>query len=272
MNNIKIIPLSSNLSSFCHFNLSQKILSSPAYSQKMKYTNPPKVFCWLTGIILFLLLLNIASYFHFYLNDLTPRDYFFRKTNFNTEKNLPSIFSGVLHFIAAFYLALIAKTDLRIEKINFFWWAMSAVFIFLGLDEILRIHERIEGGATFFDENFDFFLYNWIIYYGIGLIVLGIVFIKPLLSLPAKTLYKFIAAGVTFVAGAIGIENITGYIISNHHLPESEIINSPLIFTLYTFEELLEMMGVTYFIYAMLQFLVLYKAPFTLTGKHNLSK
>ncbi|HSI70746.1 MAG TPA: hypothetical protein VK941_10970 [Gillisia sp.] len=226
----------------------------------MKFTNPPKVFYSLTGIILLLLILNIASYFHFFLNDLTPRDYFFRKTNFNIEKNLPSIFAGVLHFIAAFYLALIAKTDLKMEKTRVFWWAMSAIFIFLGLDEILRIHERIEGGATFFDETFSFFLYNWIVYYGIALIILGIIFIKPLLSLPRKTLYQFIAAGLIFVTGAIGIENLTGHIISHHHLPESEIINSPLIFTLYTIEELLEMMGVAYFIYAMLRFLQLYKA------------
>jgi hypothetical protein len=238
----------------------------------MKFTNPPKVFYSLTGIILLLLILNIASYFHFYLNDLTPRDYFFRKTNFNTEKNLPSIFAGVLHFIAAFYLALIAKADLKIEKSKIFWWSMSAIFIFLGLDEILRIHERIEGGATFIDETFGFFLYNWIVYYGIALIILGTIFIKPLLSLPRKTLYQFIAAGVIFVSGAIGIENITGYIISHHHLPESEIINSPLIFTLYTIEELLEMMGVAYFVYAMLQFLELYKSPVIMTGKHNLSK
>jgi hypothetical protein len=152
----------------------------------MNLTNPRKVFYGLTGIILILLILNIASYLHFFLNDLTPRDYFFRKTNFNTEKNLPSIFAGVIHFIAAFYLAMIATSRLQIEKARRFWWTMSGIFIFLGLDEIFRIHERIEGGATFVEETFGFFLYNWIIYYGSALLILGIIFIKPLLYFQEK--------------------------------------------------------------------------------------
>lgn len=227
----------------------------------MNLTNPRKVFYGLTGIILILLILNIVSYLHFFLNDLTPRDYFFRKTNFNTEKNLPSIFAGVIHFIAAFYLAIIATTRLEIEKAKRFWWAMSGIFIFLGLDEIFRIHEKIEGNVTFVNDSLGFFLYNWIVYYGIALLILAILFFKPLLSLPKKTLYQFIAAGLIFVTGAIGIENLTGYLISHQPLPERLIINNPMFFSLYTVEELLEMMGVAYFIFAMLQFLKQHKSP-----------
>ncbi|MCM4159353.1 hypothetical protein FHG64_16945 [Antarcticibacterium flavum] len=91
----------------------------------MNFTNPTKVFSALTGFILILLILNIASYLNFFLNDLTPRDFFFRKTNFNTEKNLPSIFSGIIHFIAAFYLFKVATAELEIEKRRRFWWTMS---------------------------------------------------------------------------------------------------------------------------------------------------
>lgn len=227
----------------------------------MNFTDPRKVFLGLTGIIFILLILNIASYLNFFLNDLTPRDYFFKKTNFNTEKNLPSIFSGTIHFIAAFYLLIVATANLKIKKRKRFWMTLSLIFLFLGLDEILRIHEKISGDSSYLSENFGIFLYSWIVYYGSALVLLVILFFKPLFSLPRATLLRFIAAGSIFVTGAIGMENFAGFIIATHELPESEIIHSPLIFSLYTIEELLEMMGVAYFIYAVLKFYSSYKLP-----------
>ncbi|MCM4159354.1 hypothetical protein FHG64_16940 [Antarcticibacterium flavum] len=140
------------------------------------------------------------------------------------------------------------------------------IFIFLGFDEIFRIHEKINGDFSFLSENFGIFLYSWIIYYGSALVLLFIIFFKPLLSLPRPTLFRFITAGSIFVAGAIGLENITGYIIANHELPKNAIIHSPLIFSLYTIEELMEMMGVAYFIYAILQFYSYYRVTPVLAG------
>lgn len=227
----------------------------------MKWKNPKVVVLVLAGIILLLLLLNIASYLNLYLTNGDTMDMFFRKTNFNEEKNAPSIFSSLLHFFASFLLAFIGRSRLQISIQKKFWWALSFLFFFLGMDELLRVHEKLEGNSL---EGFSgMFLYNWIIYYSIALMILGFIFLKPLWKLPKKILKGFFIAGIIFLSGAIGVENFTGGYIQAHELSETSVINSPPVFLLYTIEELLEMTGVSLFIYYLLLFLVKYKNPET---------
>ena len=225
----------------------------------MKWKSPKIVILVLTGLIFLMLLLNITSYLHLYLNNGDSTEIFFRKTNFNEEKNAPSIFSSLLHFFASFLLALIGKSRLKIETSKKFWFILSFIFFFLGMDELLRIHEKLGGNSL---EGFSgLFLYSWIIYYSIALVILGFILIKPLSTLPKKTLGGFLISGIIFLSGAVGVENFTGGYIHLHELNENLIIHSPLVFTLYTLEELLEMMGVSLFIYYLLLFLVQYKNP-----------
>lgn len=224
----------------------------------MKKIRATRVFAILIGIIFILLILNIASFLNLHYNELGVRDFFFRKTNFNMEKNLPSFFSSLLHFFAAVLLAKIGWSNLKIKHYRFFWFAMSVIFLFLGLDELLRIHEKIEG-FTVLENNSDTVIYNWIIFYLAGLVILGIVFIKPLIKLPGATLINFIIAGVIFVAGAVGLENAAGAYIVNKGIEANKIITNPVIFGLSTVEEFLEMIGVSYFIYGILGFMETYK-------------
>lgn len=220
---------------------------------------PARTFFILSGITLGLLLLNIGSFWNFQHQGGEEIGLFFNQTNFSEEKNLPSIFSSFLHLFASFSLALVGIDKLRIEKRKFFWWFLSFVFLFLSLDELLRIHEKITGQTSYFHENTGTYL--WTIYYGIGSLLLGLVIIKPLFALPPATRNKFILAGAIFIFGAIGMENIAGnYIVLNNIAPV-DIITHPDLFIFYTIEETMEMMGVIFFIYAVLDYKKSYQTP-----------
>lgn len=224
----------------------------------MQNLSPHKIFYGILAIIAILLLLHIGTYLNLLKNDLGPESYFFKKLNFDSEKNVPTIFSGILHFTASIFLAFIAFSRLTIKNSRWFWASLSFVFLFLGLDEILSIHEKITGNNDSIEEKGAFF-YNWILIYGAGVVVLGFTFLKPLLSLPKKTVLMFISAGIIFILGAIVLETIAGNIIFQRQIPPGAEKTEPIIFILSTFEELLEMLGVSLFIYALADFIVKYR-------------
>lgn len=227
----------------------------------MEHNLSKKVFLSILIIIFILLLLNTLSYLNLYYNNLEVTDFFFRKTNFNSEKNLPTIFSSLLHLFASILLAYVGSSELRIKNRKVFWYGMSLIFLFLSLDEILRIHESIEGHSFLLIKTSGTFIYGWIVPYSIALLVVGFIFYKPLLELPKKTLIHFISAGFIFILGAIGIENITGGYTWQEDLDPTIINKYPEIFLLSTLEELLEMLGISYFIYSICRFIDIYKIP-----------
>lgn len=224
---------------------------------------PKKILYGLLVAILLLLILNTWSYLYVYYGKLEVTDFFFDYFSFNEEKNAPAIFSSLLHLFASILLASVARSHLKIKSRKWFWWILSGVFLFLGFDELLRIHENIRGNSSSLIEASGTFLYNWVIFYGSAVILLGIIIIKPLFQLPKKTLYKFLFAGFIFLFGAIGLENIVGGYVWHQELNQSMVIRLPVLFVLSTLEELFEMLGVSFFIYAILEFKNLYAIPQT---------
>ncbi len=225
----------------------------------MNNYTPRLIFKGLLGLILVLFILHIASYLNVYYNDLTAENVFFKKTNFDSEKNIPTTFAALLHFFASIVLFKVGLTALKIKNRNYFWFSISFVFLFLGFDELLRIHEKFTGQSSALMDNADIFLYSWIVYYLLAALILGLIFLKPLLELPKKTLINFIIAGGIFVFGAVVLENIAGTYVVNHAIEKSQVIITPEIFILATVEELCEMFGVTYFIFSILKFREKYK-------------
>jgi hypothetical protein len=67
--------------------------------------------------------------------------------------------------------------------------------------------------------------------------------------LPARTRRLFLAAGAIFVAGAIGVEAVSGMQASLHG---EQNLTYHLVITV---EELLEMTGIVIFIYALLDYI-----------------
>lgn len=217
---------------------------------------PSRIFFILSGIVLILLVLHLTS-FHF--QEAEELDTFFLQTNFNAEKNIPSTFSSLLHLFASFSLALVGFSRLNINTSKAFWFFLSFIFLFLSLDELLRIHENITGPLSGLMAETGTFIYSWTLYYGIGLLILGMLVLKPLIALPDKTRNQFIIAGGIFVFAAIGMENLAGRHIHSKSIAPGDIIIHPDIFIFSTIEETMEMMGVIFFIYAVLRFRIKYQ-------------
>lgn len=219
---------------------------------------PKKTFYRLLTAISVLLILHVSSYLYVVLNNVDPESFLFRKLNFNEERNLPAVFSTLLHLSASYLLAVIALSKLTIKKVKWFWGTMSLIFLFLGLDEMFTFHERFSNDMYDLKGNAVFF-YDWVFLYIAILLILMIAFFRPLFSLPKKTLILFISAGIIFVLGAVVLETIAANIVLKENLTNEETSIHPLIMGLATVEELLEMLGVALFIYGLLDFIKKYQ-------------
>ncbi|SEL38504.1 hypothetical protein SAMN04487910_2303 [Aquimarina amphilecti] len=221
--------------------------------------NSKKYLYILVGIIVTLLVLNITSYWNLYNNQLDQNDFFFKKFNFDNEKNVPSIFSSFLLFFASALLLKIAFNNSFINIKKTFWTSLSILFLFLSLDELLRIHEKIGPQFSFLENTSGIFHYAWVIPYGIITTVIGLLYLKPIFKLPRRTLFMFISSGTIFIAGAIGLEMISGWYIGQNEYAQQEIRIIPRFFILYTIEEFMEMLGITLFIYELIRILEIHK-------------
>ncbi|WP_319370802.1 hypothetical protein [uncultured Ilyobacter sp.] len=79
--------------------------------------------------------------------------------------------------------------------------------------------------------------------------ILFLFYYKFLFDLPKKTMYYFVIAGFVYLAGAIGVETISGYY---RHIS----IEKDLIYTVMTtIEESFEMIGIIIFINGLIQYI-----------------
>ncbi len=197
---------------------------------------------------------GVLLFFYFYLGVdplsegilLWAIDFF----SFDVEGNIPTLYSALSVLFCSAILALITRVQWhKPDGKRFYWLGLAILFLLLGLDEGTAIHEQI---GTFLERYMDargalYFL--WVVPYGIGTVVLGLIYLKFVWELPKDTRVYFIVAGVVFQTGALGVEmlgareaELNGYWTLTYSL-------------LYSLEEMLEMLGIILFIYALLSHL-----------------
>ncbi len=217
------------------------------------HLNPKYIFKVLIIIIIILLTANIfsiAAKLNYFL-DYSNQDYTRVLSNlfdFNIEKSIPTMFSSFILFFSAILLGLLGIKDKKNGLKYSPWFGLSAIFAFLSIDEMMELHEHLVTIVKTVIPASGILYYAWIIPYGIGLIILFVIYYKFLTRLPKKTLYLFILAGFIFVFGAVVIESFSG---REHDLNG---INTLTYCVMYTAEECLEMLGVSLFIYALLSY------------------
>jgi hypothetical protein len=169
--------------------------------------------------------------------------------DFDKEMNLPTLYSSIQLIVACLLLSIIGAKH-RLNGENYVLWiALAVIFLFLAVDETALIHEVIGVRISKAFEPTGLFYYAWVIPYGIAVLVFVITFSKFLFALPKETKWRFIASGAIYVTGAIGFEMLSG--ISD----QSYGVNSVFYSMFYTCEELLEMVGIALFIYALLAYI-----------------
>ena len=158
------------------------------------------------------------------------------------EKNLPTLYSTIALLVVAgllFVTARHSKTD------RGYWWVLCFAFVYLACDETCSLHEKLDQPVQASLHTSGVFHYAWVIPYGIGSIVFGLVFLRFLLRLPRKTAWLFVLGGAVFVMGAIGLEMVGGALVEQGNAKHWSYWAEQ------TVEEVLEMTGVLVFLFGL---------------------
>lgn len=165
--------------------------------------------------------------------------------NFDTEMNVPTIYSSLTLAYSAVLLSVIALGHKRTGDNFLLWIGLAAIFVFLSADELLSIHENlIEPVRAAFNTS-GLLYYAWVIPYGAAALVFLILYFKFIINLPSNIRMLMIMSGIIYITGAIGFELIGGLQADLH----GRINLTYALIT--TVEELLEMLGIAVFIYAL---------------------
>jgi hypothetical protein len=176
------------------------------------------------------------------------RDSVVRLTWVDGEANLPAWFSAALLLCCAFLLAVVGSAHKQEGGRVFPWGLLSLLFLLLSLDEVAQLHELSIRPLREHFQVTGFLYYPWIIPAGVCVSTLAIGYCGFLAALPGRTRWLFLAAGAIYLGGALGLEAVSGEMASVY----SE--RSPAYHAVTTLEELLEMMGLVLFIYALLDY------------------
>ena len=144
------------------------------------------------------------------------RDGLIAKFYLDYEKNIPTFYSSCLWVLCAVAAWMIgSETRLRGLKLYLPWMGLSLLFLFLGADEMLEIHEALLDPMREVTGGEGWFFQAWLFAYG-GLVIIGGLLLWPFLRQLPRILYwrVALAAGV-FLSGALGLEAVGGFWIQN---------------------------------------------------------
>ncbi len=223
--------------------------------------SPRLVLSWLALIVLLLLLANITGILleSVFQIDSRATRIIVRYFDFNGESNVPAFFSSVILLIAGGLLLLIHSQQKRWEEVTEttetnHWLILGLIFLFMAVDENVQLHEHVADFVRpqLGNDLSGLLHWAWVVPYGILTLVVAAYFMGFVLRLPPKTRNLIAISGVLFVTGALGLEFVEGYLYKRYGL--DHLYNR----IMYCLEELLEMSGVTLFIYALLDYLASY--------------
>lgn len=171
-------------------------------------------------------------------------DVFVRVININLEQSVPTWYATIL-LVGAAGLAFIIARSKWPNHPRRMWLGLALIFTYLSIDEAVSIHEEFTIPLRETLGTSGIFYFAWIIV-GLGLVaIVGLIYLRFVLRLPAPVRNLIIMAGALFVGGAVGVEAISAALY--------EVTGTTAIYsTIGTVEELFEMLGVIVFIRALL--------------------
>ena len=129
-------------------------------------------------LILFLLCANVLG--------IVTKQYFDNKYvyclvtlfDFDYECNIPTLYSSIALIISSALLFLIALNCKKKKSSYIPWLGLSLIFLFLSIDEINSIHEKLTVPFREMLGASGFLYFTWVIPYGLALAVFIIVYSK----------------------------------------------------------------------------------------------
>ncbi len=133
------------------------------------------------------------------------------------------------------------------------WRVLSAVFLYLSVDEASTLHEKMgpfgRQMLRALDLQISGFNRAWVIPAAVLLFVFVLAYLRFFFNLPAKQRLLFVISAIFYLGGAIGLEVLHGFLTSSGGRQDGAEILLPV------GEESLEMLGLTVFVYALLSYL-----------------
>lgn len=165
------------------------------------------------------------------------------------EMNAPTWYSVLQLFATACTLMVAARVQQIRSLPSIAWWGLSAIFLYMSLDEATEMHGLWRTGFEgYLIPGTSHVFFSWIIPAIIVVSIIGLIYVRWLFSLPRRTAVLFFIAGAVFVTGALGFEIIGAFLADETFFNLSYLIVS-------TLEETLELSGILIMLYAMLDYL-----------------
>ena len=206
---------------------------------------PALVLSILVAVSLALVLLDFATYA---LDSTIGSDQIRRLFNVDEERSVPTWFSSMQLLLA--HALLLAVTFLKWrdgDRYTLHWGFLALLFLMGSIDEAAGFHEFIS--LAFKVDIFGSGGGSWVFFAAPVIVAIGFVYLRFLNDLPRQTAFLFCLAAAFLITGAMGLEmldvatEVAGNEGSIGHLLAA------------TTEELLERLGVSIFIYALLIYL-----------------
>lgn len=175
---------------------------------------------------------------------------FVRQFDLNGEANISTYFATLFLLSASLLLGVIARRVWKKKAAyRWHWTILALIFAYLSVDEFAQIHESLnEPMRTLLDTNG--MLPNAWVFPAMGLVALFIAaYARFFWHLSDRWKLLFATAGAIYVGGALGAEIVSGWVWTQQ---EGATFTYELIATI---EEVLEMIGISLFVYALLAYL-----------------
>jgi hypothetical protein len=202
-----------------------------------------------TGVALLLIVIHSVLQYATWVHQRTELATLTFWFNLDKEKNIPSAYAACSLVLCAVLLGYIAHAKRARRLPARHWWILAGIFVFLGLDEFVKIHERLTIPLRRALHVSGLLYYAWIIPYSVLTLTLCVSYGAFLWQLPRRIRWLFISAGSLFVGGAVGMEMLSGWYFTLHRVQDQTYV------LLATIEEILEMSGVILFMYALLAYI-----------------
>lgn len=213
--------------------------------------HPRRIFRAQLAIILFLGVANLVLHFTFLWTGHNRIFGLRRLFDLDGEWNIPSVYSAlVILACAAAMIAAAIHARRRQRQDPLAWLFLAVVFVYLAYDELFSVHETLPapslGGAVGRG-----LLYNpWVAPGTLFVLVVFALSVMFLRRLPARTRRLMVTSGATYVAGALGFEALGGLRFEAEQLELAPGRMDVTFVLLFTCEELLEMLGMALFLFA----------------------
>lgn len=198
------------------------------------------------------ILVSVSYSMQVYKFVFNPGFYVFQKLDVDGEKNIPAFFSTFMLITTSALLACITYLHSRLanNRLVWYWLGLSAVFLYLAMDELISIHEIfIDAIQRLARSDKGIFHLGWVMPMGAFCVVFAIIYWRFLGQLPKRSRLLFLLSGAVYVFGALGMEMIGSFY---YQLTFKDSLGFQ---TMITIEETLEMTGITLFIYTLLDYI-----------------